>query len=53
MKKQPQLTLIKPNPPSSDDIGRAKFVDKTYRWKGAQSVSEDKTVSNRYIGEMS
>ena len=53
MKQQPQLTLIKPNPPTSDDVDRAKFVDKTYRWKGAQSMSQDKKVSNRYIGEMS
>ena len=28
------LVLKKPNPPSSDDINRAQFIDKTYRWKG-------------------
>ena len=26
--------LIKPNPPSKEAIERAKFVDKTYQWKG-------------------
>lgn len=25
--------LIKPNPPSSEAVERAKFVDKTYRWQ--------------------
>ena len=52
MKQQPQLILKKPNPPTSDAIDRAKFIDRTYRWKGAQSGQEDRTVSNRYIGEM-
>jgi len=26
--------LIKPNPPSKEAVERAKFVDKTYHWKG-------------------
>jgi len=26
--------LNKPNPPSKEAITRAKFVDKTYHWKG-------------------
>ena len=26
--------LIKPNPPSKEAVKRAKFVDKTYIWKG-------------------
>ena len=53
MKQKQKLTLTPPNPPTSDAINRAKFVDKTYQWKGAQSASDNKTVSNRYIGEMS
>ena len=30
--------LNKPNPPSQEDIEKAKFVDKTYQWSGADSV---------------
>ena len=30
--------LIKPNPPSIEAVKRAKFVDKTYRWTGSDSV---------------
>ena len=26
--------LKKPNPPSKESVERAKFVDKTYHWKG-------------------
>ena len=26
--------LIKPNPPSKEAVERARFVDKTYHWKG-------------------
>jgi hypothetical protein len=26
--------LIKPNPPSKEAVERAKFVDKTYHWRG-------------------
>ena len=29
--------LIKPNPPSKEAVERAKFVDKTYEWKGRTS----------------
>ena len=28
------LQLNRPNPPSKEAIERAKFVDKTYEWKG-------------------
>ena len=44
MKQQPQLILKKPNPPTSDAIDRAKFIDRTYVWKGAKSGQEDRTV---------
>ena len=30
--------LKKPNPPSQQDIEKAKFVDKTYHWSGADSI---------------
>ena len=30
--------LNKPNPPSQQDIEKAKFVDKTYVWSGRDSV---------------
>ena len=26
--------LIKPNPPSKEAVERARFIDKTYEWKG-------------------
>ena len=29
--------LIRPNPPSKEAVKRAKFVDKTYHWKGGNS----------------
>ena len=29
--------LKKPNPPSKEAVERAKFVDKTYHWKGRDS----------------
>ncbi len=33
------LELFKPNPPSKEAVERAKFIDKTYEWKGrANSV---------------
>ena len=28
------LQLNRPNPPSKEAIKRAKFIDKTYEWKG-------------------
>ena len=28
------LQLNRPNPPSKESIKRAKFIDKTYEWKG-------------------
>jgi len=30
--------LKKPNPPSKQDIEKAKFVDKTFQWNGSDSV---------------
>ena len=36
--KSIKFKLIKPNPPSKEDIERAKFVDKTYHWSGGTSV---------------
>ena len=31
------LQLNRPNPPSKEAIERAKFVDKTYEWRGRPS----------------
>ena len=28
------LQLNRPNPPSKESVERAKFIDKTYEWKG-------------------
>ncbi len=28
------LELFKPNPPSKEAVERARFIDKTYAWKG-------------------
>ena len=33
-KEENKAQLIKPNPPSKEAIERARFVDKTYQWKG-------------------
>ena len=30
--------LKQPNPPSQEDIEKAKFVDKTYKWSGDNSI---------------
>ena len=30
--------LIKPNPPSKEAVERARFVDKTYKWSGSDSI---------------
>jgi len=32
-----QTHLIKPNPPSKEAVERARFIDKTYEWKGRTS----------------
>ena len=32
--EEDKAILIKPNPPSKEAVKRAKFVDKTYQWKG-------------------
>ena len=29
-----QAVLIKPNPPTKEAVERARFVDKTYHWRG-------------------
>ena len=35
--------LKKPNPPSQEAVEKAKFIDKTYKWSGTDSVrSRDK-----------
>ena len=31
------LQLNRPNPPSKEAVKRAKFIDKTYHWKGRNS----------------
>ena len=33
-KQNKEAKLIKPNPPSKEAVERAKFVDKTYHWRG-------------------
>ena len=33
-KQDKKAKLIRPNPPSKEAVERAKFVDKTYHWKG-------------------
>jgi hypothetical protein len=30
-----QVDLMRPNPPTSEMVKRAQFVDKTYHWKNA------------------
>ena len=30
--------LNKPNPPSQEAVEKAKFVDKTYKWSGGNSI---------------
>ena len=38
-----QAKLIRPKPPTKEAVERAKFIDKTYKWSGADSVrSRDK-----------
>ena len=34
IEKEDKKVLIRPNPPSKEAVERAKFVDKTYEWKG-------------------
>ncbi len=34
-KTSTQAILLKPNPPTTDAIKRAQFVDKTYHWHNA------------------
>ena len=36
-KEEEKAVLIKPNPPSKEAVERAKFIDKTYHWKGGGS----------------
>ena len=37
IEKEDSKILIKPNPPSKEAVERARFVDKTYEWKGRNS----------------
>ena len=32
-----KLELFKPNPPSKEAVERARFIDKTYEWRGRPS----------------
>ena len=32
------LQLNRPNPPSKEAVKRAKFIDKTYEWKGRSNT---------------
>ena len=34
-KSTTQAILLKPNPPTTDAVKRAQFVDKTYQWHDA------------------
>ena len=36
-KEENKAQLIKPNPPSKEAVERARFVDKTYHWRGGGS----------------
>ena len=33
-----EAKLIRPKPPTKEAVERAKFIDKTYHWSGADSV---------------
>ena len=33
-----KATLLKPNPPTKEAVERAKFIDKTYRWRRNPSI---------------
>ncbi len=35
--KKMAIELVRPNPPSKESVERAKFVDKTYQWRGRDS----------------
>ena len=35
--KKRAIELVKPNPPSKESVERAKFVDKTYKWRSRDS----------------
>ncbi len=38
MKKTQQIISLKrPNPPTSEAIKKAQFIDKTYQWAGSES----------------
>ena len=46
MKQQPQQSLtqrqiFKPNPPTTEAVKKAQFVDKTYHWINARIRSRD------------
>ncbi len=37
IEKEDKKVLHKPNPPSKEAVERARFIDKTYEWKGRNS----------------
>jgi hypothetical protein len=39
--------LNKPNPPSQEAIEKAKFVDKTYKWSGDNSIRSGNKRSSK------
>ena len=39
--------LNRPNPPSKEDIEKAKFVDKTYRWNGDDNLRSGNKRSSK------
>ena len=47
VRKSDKAVPIPPNPPSKEAVERAKFVDKTYHWKGGDDSvrSGDKRTS--------
>ena len=30
----PDIILVRPNPPTPEDIEQAQFIDKTFKWNG-------------------
>ena len=37
IEEEDKKVLHKPNPPSKEAVERARFIDKTYEWKGRSS----------------
>ena len=46
-KQNVEARLIKPNPPSKEAVKRAKFVDKTYHWRGDNSIRPGNKRTNQ------